>query len=780
MSISLQDRLQQALGDSYQVERELAPGGMSRLFLATERTLDRKVVVKLLPPELASDASAQRFQREMLVTAKLQHAHILPVLTAGARDGLLYYVTPYVVDESLRHRLTLQGALPLDEAVRLLREVADALAFAHALGVVHRDLKPDNVFLQHGHAILADFGIARAVEQATRGVPAERLTGTGMGLGTPGYMAPEQLAGEPDVDARADIYALGVLAYEMLTGLPPFPGLSGPKLLIAHMTQAPEPVTTYRADAPPRIARLVMRCLEKEPADRWQTVDELIHPLAEFVGSTDTRPIPKDTGERLAGTAATSGVSETLRVGLDAFERCEWHKAFAALSAADAGRALGAADLDRLAEAAWWVGKGDDCIKTRERAYALHLESGNLRAAAADAIAVAEDYFHKLARSVAHGWLQRADRHLHDLPECIEHGWMARTQAMLALEEDRSLDRAWTLAEQALEIARRLGNRDLQTLALQDCGRIHVSQGRVTEGMAAIDEAMSAATSGQLGPRTTGRILCNMMSTCEKLADYRRAGEWNDAARRWCQPHAQSGYPGICRVHHAQLLRLRGAWPEAEAEARHASAELEDFLSNVAAEAYYELGEIRLRMGDLAAADGLFRQAHERGRDPVPGLALLRLAQGRTENARALLERALSDPLLSSLDRARLLPAQAEVALASGETEVSRAAADELTAIAAAYGSPALAARAAFARGIVELGDGQAASAATSLRRAWKLSKDSDLPYEAARARELLGQAYRACGNREDADLELQAAATSFERLGAAADARRAGALLER
>ncbi len=187
----------------------------------------------------------------------------------------------------------------------------------------------------------------------------------------------------------------------------------------------------------------------------------------------------------------------------------------------------------------------------------------------------------------------------------------------------------------------------------QDGGRILVSQGRVTEGMAAIDEAMAAATSGQLGARTSGRVFCNVMSTIDKLADYRRASEWKEAARHWCQPHAQSGYPGICRVHRAQLLRLRGSWEEAEEEARHASEELEDFLSAAASKAYYELGEIRLRMGDLDGANDPFSKAHEMGCDPLPGLAMLRLAQGEAESAGALLGRALSDPLLSRLDRTR-------------------------------------------------------------------------------------------------------------------------------
>ena len=781
MSTALHDRLQNALGDAYRIERELAPGGMSRLFLATERSLDRRVVVKLLPPELTSDVSAQRFQREILVTAKLQHPHILPVLTAGARDGLLYYITPFVGDESLRQRIAQRGALPLDDTVRLLRTVADALAFAHALGVVHRDLKPDNIFLQHGYAILADFGIARAVEQATLGAPGERLTGTGMGLGTPGYMAPEQLAGDADVDARADIYAMGIVAYEMLTGQPPFAGRAAPKLVMAHMTEMPEPVASRRSDAPPRLAQAVMRCLEKDPARRWQTVDAFVPELDEMAAPAATRPVPVAAGGIPLGemTPAAGAPADAVLLGLDAIDRCSWHEAFEALSGADAVRPLAPEHLEALAEAAWWVGKSDECIRARERAYARFLERDDQRRAARMAIAVAEDHGHKLARAVAQGWLQRAERHLAAIPECIEHGWLARTQAMLALEDDRDTDKAWSLAQRALDIGRRMRARDLQTLALQDCGRILVSRGNVAEGMAAIDEAMAAATSGQLGARTTGRIFCNMMSTCQKLADYRRAAEWNEAARRWCEPHAQSGYPGICRVHRAELLRLRGSWSEAELEARRASQELQDFLSDVTAEAYYELGEIRLHMGDFETADNMFRQSHELGRDPLPGLALLRLAQGRTDSARALLERALSDPLVTPLDRARLLPAQAQAAFAAGATEATRAAANELSSIADAYGSPALAAHAAFARGLVELGENEPAKAAASLRRAWKLAKDCDLPYDAARARVLLGRAYRACGNSEDAELELHAAATSFERLGAAADARSTVALLD-
>ena len=782
MSTELQDRLQTTLGTAYQIERELAPGGMSRLFLANETALDRRVVVKLLPPELASEASAQRFQREMLVTARLQHAHILPILTAGARDGLLYYVTPYVEGDSLRHRLQTHGALPIDEVVDLLSEVAEALGFAHARDVVHRDLKPDNIFLQHGHAMLADFGIAHAVELAAHGTPGERLTRTGMGIGTPGYMSPEQLAGDPNVDARTDIYALGVVAYEMLTGHPIFSAPSAAKVIVAHMTETPDPVTKHRSDTPRHLAELIAKCLEKEPADRFQSTAEVLESLGDSTLFGTSAESSSTMLGRIGSSADANGEQDRadhLSRGLRAFDNYEWKQAFEHLSAAAAARPLEPENLERLAEAAWWVGEVDECIKSRERVYSLYLSRGDLHSSARIAIAVAEDYFHKLSRSVGQGWLQRAERHLKGLPESIEHGWMARTRAMMALEEERNPEKAWGFAEQALEIARRQGDDDLQALSLQDRGRMLVNQGKVTEGMAAIDEAMAAAASGQIGPRTTGRMFCNMMSTCEKMADYRRAREWNESARQWCEPHGESGYPGICRVHRAELLRLHGSWPEAEVEARRASRELEGFISDAAGEAYYELGEIRLLMGDVDAADALFRQAHELGRDPVPGLALLRLEQGKVESARALIARALSDPLMTPLDRAKLLPAQAEIAVASGDAQVARAAATELTSIADAYASPALAARAAFASGLADLTEGQPAMAAANLRRAWKLSRDSDLPYEAACARVSLGTAYRACGNEEDAGLELQAASASFERLGAKAAARRSAELLK-
>ena len=215
MPDSLFHTLQSALGDAYRLERELSPGGMSRIFLATESSLGRAVVVKVLPAEMANEVSASRFRREIEIAARLQHPHILPVLTAGVNGSLLYFVMPYVQGESLRHRLARERQLPIADAVRLLREIADALAYAHTNGVVHRDVKPENILLESGHAVLADFGVARALLQATDA----SLTATGLGIGTPGYMAPEQAAGDRNVDARADVYALAVVGYEMIGGL---------------------------------------------------------------------------------------------------------------------------------------------------------------------------------------------------------------------------------------------------------------------------------------------------------------------------------------------------------------------------------------------------------------------------------------------------------------------------------------------------------------------------------------------------------------------------------
>jgi serine/threonine-protein kinase len=287
------ERLTSALADRYRLERELGAGGMATVYLAEDLKHQRKVAVKVLRADLAASLGPERFLREVTIAANLTHPHILPLHDSGEVDGFLYYVMPYVEGTSLRQKLIREGELPIPEAVRILRDVADAMAYAHQHGVVHRDIKPENVMLSGRHALVTDFGVAKAVSEATG---RQTLTTAGVALGTPAYMAPEQAAADPHTDHRADIYAFGVVAYELLTGRPPFTGASPQAMLAAHVTMAPDPVSKYRPSIPPALAALVMRCLEKLPADRWQSADELIPHLEAVLtpsgGMTPTATVP--------------------------------------------------------------------------------------------------------------------------------------------------------------------------------------------------------------------------------------------------------------------------------------------------------------------------------------------------------------------------------------------------------------------------------------------------------------------------------------------------------
>ncbi|MEJ7757979.1 MAG: protein kinase [Gemmatimonadaceae bacterium] len=274
----LRDQLQATLGDGYTLEQELGGGGMSRVFVAQESALGRKVVVKVLPPEMAAAVSLDRFRREIQLAAQLQHPHIVPLLTAGDTNGLPYFTMPFVRGESLRSRLLKGGELPVSETVRILREVASAIAYAHENNIVHRDIKPENVLISGGSAVVTDFGVAKALSASSEAAP-DTLTSMGVALGTPAYMSPEQATADPNTDHRADIYALGVMAYEMLTGSTPFTGRSPQATLAAHVTEVPDAITRRRSTIPPVLASLVMSCLEKRPADRPQTAHEVMHRL---------------------------------------------------------------------------------------------------------------------------------------------------------------------------------------------------------------------------------------------------------------------------------------------------------------------------------------------------------------------------------------------------------------------------------------------------------------------------------------------------------------------
>jgi eukaryotic-like serine/threonine-protein kinase len=272
----LREQLQHSLGDAYTLERELGGGGMSRVFLADESALGRRVVVKVLPAELMGGVSIARFRREISLAARLQHPHLVPLLAAGEMDGQPYYTMPFVEGESLRARLA-HGELPVPEVISILRDVARALEYAHGKGVTHRDIKPDNVLLAGRSAVVTDFGVAKAISDA--GATSGAMTSAGVALGTPAYMAPEQAAGDPSTDHRADIYAFGIMAYEMLAGHAPFAGRSTQAILAAHAVETPPSIASLRPATPPRLAELVMRSIAKRPGDRPQSASQIAEEL---------------------------------------------------------------------------------------------------------------------------------------------------------------------------------------------------------------------------------------------------------------------------------------------------------------------------------------------------------------------------------------------------------------------------------------------------------------------------------------------------------------------
>ena len=290
----LRDQLQQTLGGTYAFDRELGGGGMSRVFVAEETALGRKVVLKVLPPDLAATVNVERFRREIQLAAQLQHPHIVPLFSAGIADGLPYYTMPLVEGDSLRTRLIRHGELPIPDAVKILRDMASALSYAHDHGVVHRDIKPENVMLTKHHALIMDFGVAKALSAATN--PGNSLTSMGVALGTPAYMSPEQATADPHMDHRADIYALGAVAYEMLTGRQMFGDRSPQAMLRAHAIEKPDPIEVRRASTPPSLSALIMRMLEKSPADRPQSAEDVLRTLDSFVltptGMTPTATVP--------------------------------------------------------------------------------------------------------------------------------------------------------------------------------------------------------------------------------------------------------------------------------------------------------------------------------------------------------------------------------------------------------------------------------------------------------------------------------------------------------
>jgi ATP/maltotriose-dependent transcriptional regulator MalT len=468
---------------------------------------------------------------------------------------------------------------------------------------------------------------------------------------------------------------------------------------------------------------------------------------------------------------------DDLERAVDAVQRRSWAEAYSIFGGLEPSD-LTPRGWETFADAAWWTGHQDESIAARQKAYTGYADAGDERRAGWMAARLCIEHFLRDEPAAGMGWLARTKRHAAGLPDCVELGFMAVLEATVSRFAG-DLATAGPLAEHATEIGERFGDRDLLAMAIHTQGLILIAEGRVTEGVPLLDEAMTSVVAGEVGDYYAGAVYCNVIAACLEIADVRRAAEWAEAARAWSEAiPSESVYPGLCRINRAQIASLRGEWSLAEAESVRATEELMNTSPPLAAEALYETGDVRRRRGDLVGAEAAFERAHELGFEPQPGLALLRLAQGKIDAALTALRTAVAAPSGNRLRSARLQWALAEAALAAGDLDAARSSADVLDAIARDSDARVLEASAATVRGSVQFAEGDMSGSVASLRHASALWQDLRLPYEAAHARMQLGVALRAAGDGDGARLELRAALASFERLGASRDAAIASDLL--
>ena len=477
-----------------------------------------------------------------------------------------------------------------------------------------------------------------------------------------------------------------------------------------------------------------------------------------------------------------SQVMDSLDEARSAASRQAWRAAYAAFGDADS-TALSAADLENYGEAAWWSGKIDEAIGHREKAFAAYTADGDTRGAARLAMTLAWDYEGKGAFAVAGGWMANAERLLADVPEAPEHGRLKLLHAMATMFGGE-LESALVLFDDAYEVSKRVGDRDGQMLALSGKGRTLIKAGKIDTGLALLDEASASALCGDIRAHSAALVYCITISSCQDIGDYRRAAEWTEAANRWCDTLDLSGFPGACRVHRAEAMRLRGDWPAAEAQAIAACEELRDYDHFISAAGHYEVAEIRRRRGDYAGAEEAYRVSSELGREPQPGLSLLRLAEGKVDAAVAGIGRSLAEAT-EPLFRLRRLPAQVEIAIAAGDLQTARAAAREAEEIVDAYKigdrrAAAFDATVHLSRGQILLAEKDWAGAIAALKHARNEWQSVGAPYETARVRAVLGTAYRRSGDEHGSTSELESALATFERLGAEPEAARIQELLGR
>jgi DNA-binding CsgD family transcriptional regulator len=460
--------------------------------------------------------------------------------------------------------------------------------------------------------------------------------------------------------------------------------------------------------------------------------------------------------------------ADPLKQGRKAFSRRAWTAACTELSAADRQVPLGPADLERLAVAAYLVGRDDESADAWARAYRAHADEGDVDRAALCGFHLGMGFMNQGETARAGGWFARAERLLDESGlDCIARGYLLVPDALRSLMAGEAAT-AYDRFSRLTEMADRFGDPDAMALARLGKGQALIALGKTGDGLALLDEVMVAITASEVSPVNVGIAYCAAILACQEVFDQRRAQEWTAALTRWCEAQPDLvPYRGQCLVHRAEIMQLHGEWSDALDEAVRACERLG--RRPAAGMAFYAVGELHRLRGALGEAEEAYRQAGQHGREPQPGLVLLRLVQGRLDDAKAMMRRVLGEAR-DRVSRARLLPAYVELALAGGDAVAARAAANELSQIATEFGAPLLHAAAARANGHVLLTEADPTAALAELRTAWQTWHEIDAPYEAARTRVLIGLACRRLGDLDSAEMEFDAARWMFQQLGAGPD----------
>jgi class 3 adenylate cyclase len=471
---------------------------------------------------------------------------------------------------------------------------------------------------------------------------------------------------------------------------------------------------------------------------------------------------------------------QPIEIARDALERHAWKDAYEALAGADRTDALPGTALEMLAWASYWTGRPDETIEALERAYAAYLEEGDRERASMAAFRLAEQHGMRMAIPLAQGWGQKAARLAEDDPTWPVHGWLIWMQGLLLWIMAKDFAGAIERYDEAIAFAERSGDRDLAAMSLHDKGHALCLLGEVTTGMPLLDECMATVVGGELDPAAAGYVYCGMIGVCSKLGDYGRASEWTEATLRWCERRSVPAFPGVCRIHRAELKVLHGDLSGAEADALAACEELPRFnFVSGQGPAFYQLGEVRRHLGDAAGAEEAYAQAEARGRSPEPGRSLLRLAEGEADAAAAGIRRAL-DEAGDRCSRVRMLAAQVRIALAHDDPETATTAANELEELVASFETASLGAMSAVARGELLVASGDTNGSLLVLRRARSRWQELDAPLEVAEVGLLLAEAYAAAGDEGAARSEARRARETFEQVGARPGAERARRMLDR